>query len=84
MPHAGMRFVLNEVNITPTEDMLYYKFNCLRHRARGCYLIKRFSDFSVSTAYGFIRMYGKHQGDVFDTALEDYYYVSCNRYFFIP
>lgn len=74
--------VMNEVNMAVTEDMFDYKMNCVRYHARAYHIIKKYSSAPVSTAHGFIYMHGKRQGDKFDMALQNYYDVLCNEYFF--
>lgn len=74
--------VLNEANMAVTSDKYIFKMNSVRFHARAYHIIKQYSDKPISTAHGFICMYGKRQGDKFDMAVQNYYDVLCNEYFF--
>lgn len=74
--------VLNEANMALTENLFDFKMNSVRYHARAYHIIKQYSNKPVSTAHGLIYMHGKRQGDKFDTALQNYYDVLCNEYFF--
>lgn len=81
-PYVDFWCVMNEVNMAVTEDRFDYKMNCVRYHARAYHIIKQYSNKPVSTAHGFIYMHGKRQGDKFDMALQNYYDILCNEYFF--
>ncbi len=80
--YVDMWCVLNEANMALTEDKFDFKMNSVRYHARAYHIIKKYSDKPVSTAHGLIRMHGKRQGDAFDMAVQNYYDVLCNEYFF--
>lgn len=80
--YVDMWCVMNEVNMATWESAFTYKMNCVRFHARAYHIIKKYTTAPVSTAHGFIRMHGKRQGDTFDMALQNYYDVLCNEYFF--
>lgn len=80
--YVDMWCVLNEVNMATWQEGFVSKRNTVLYHARAYHIIKKYSRSPVSTAHGFIRMFGVRQGDKFDRTLESYYDLLCNEYFF--
>ena len=74
--------VLNEFNLGNSNDKLLFKYNSFFYHARGYHTIKKYSSKPVSSAHALVQFFGRRQNDRFDLAMQNYFDVVNNEFFF--
>ncbi len=74
--------VFNEFNYSTHENSFDSKTNSIRYHARAYHIIKQYSDKPVSTAHAMRQHYAKRQNDPFDLAMQNYYDIVFNEFWF--
>lgn len=82
--YVDMWCVFNEFNYSSVidEKNSLYKQNMIRFHALGYHIIRLYSNKPVSSSHAFVQMYAKRQWDKFDLALQNYYDIACNEFWF--
>ena len=74
--------VFNEFNFSVSEGSSQFKTESVRMHARAYHIIKQYSSAPISTAHAFRQHYAKRQNDPFDLAVQNYYDILFNEFWF--
>ncbi len=74
--------VFNEFNWNTGEGSFDGKTNHIRYHARAYHIIKQYSKAPISTVHAFRQHYAKRQNDPFDLAMQNYYDIVFNEFWF--
>lgn len=74
--------VFNEFNFSTNPSAFIYKIHYVRLHARAYHIIKQYSSAPISTTHALRQHYAKRQNDPFDLAMQNYYDVIFNEFWF--
>ena len=82
--YVDMWCVFNEFNYLSlvNEKNSSYKQNVVRFHALGYHIIRQYSDKPISSSHAFVQHQAKRQWDKFDLALQNYYDIANNEFWF--